>query len=183
MSKDELIIQLVKVALGILIGGYFLWWSLEVLKRLPPRISPRDRSALPAVGRRYSARANSSRTACRPPLRRARHRQRHCRRHRPCRGRFSARAGHAQGRHGADRRSRARARSTTPWGRRSESSGGSAANTIVGVASLGARAAFVGKVKDDELGRAFAHDIRAAGVAFDTSRRAAGRRPRAATSW
>ncbi len=49
-----------------------------------------------------------------------------------------------------------------------ESSGGSAANTIVGVASFGARAAFVGKVKDDELGRAFAHDIRAANVAFDT---------------
>ncbi len=48
-----------------------------------------------------------------------------------------------------------------------ESSGGSAANTIVGVASFGARAAFVGKVKDDELGRAFAHDIRAARVAFD----------------
>ena len=36
MSKDELIIQLIKVALGILIGGYFLWWSLEVLQRLPP---------------------------------------------------------------------------------------------------------------------------------------------------
>jgi len=36
MSKDELIIQLVKIALGILIAGYFLWWSLEVLKRLPP---------------------------------------------------------------------------------------------------------------------------------------------------
>ncbi|HVZ54774.1 MAG TPA: adenosine kinase [Pseudolabrys sp.] len=49
-----------------------------------------------------------------------------------------------------------------------EASGGSAANTIVGVASFGARAAFVGKVKDDELGRAFAHDIRAARVAFDT---------------
>jgi adenosine kinase len=49
-----------------------------------------------------------------------------------------------------------------------ESSGGSAANTIVGVASFGARAAFVGKVKADELGRAFAHDIRAANVAFDT---------------
>ena len=49
-----------------------------------------------------------------------------------------------------------------------ESSGGSAANTIVGVASFGSRAAFVGKVKDDELGRAFAHDIRAARVAFDT---------------
>ena len=49
-----------------------------------------------------------------------------------------------------------------------ESSGGSAANTIVGVASLGGRAAFVGKVNDDELGHAFAHDIRAAGVAFET---------------
>jgi len=49
-----------------------------------------------------------------------------------------------------------------------EISGGSAANTTVGVASLGARAAFVGKVKDDELGHVFAHDIRAAGVAFET---------------
>jgi sugar/nucleoside kinase (ribokinase family) len=49
-----------------------------------------------------------------------------------------------------------------------EISGGSAANTIVGCASFGGRAAFVGKVKDDELGHVFAHDIRAAGVAFDT---------------
>ena len=49
-----------------------------------------------------------------------------------------------------------------------EISGGSGANTIAGVASFGARAAFVGKVKDDTLGRAFTHDIRAAGVAFDT---------------
>ncbi len=49
-----------------------------------------------------------------------------------------------------------------------ETSGGSAANTIVGVASLGARAAFIGKVKDDLLGRAFAHDIRSAGVTFMT---------------
>lgn len=49
-----------------------------------------------------------------------------------------------------------------------ESSGGSAANTIVGVASFGARAAFVGKVNDDELGRTFAHDIRSAGVTYDT---------------
>ena len=49
-----------------------------------------------------------------------------------------------------------------------ESSGGSAANTIVGVASFGGRAAFVGKVKDDKLGQTFAHDIRAARVAFDT---------------
>ncbi len=47
-------------------------------------------------------------------------------------------------------------------------SGGSAANTIVGVASFGGRAAFVGKVKDDELGKAFSHDIRAAGVSFNT---------------
>jgi sugar/nucleoside kinase (ribokinase family) len=49
-----------------------------------------------------------------------------------------------------------------------EISGGSAANTIVGVASLGGRAAFVGKVRDDALGRVFAHDIRAVGVHFDT---------------
>jgi sugar/nucleoside kinase (ribokinase family) len=55
-----------------------------------------------------------------------------------------------------------------------EISGGSAANTIVGCASLGSRAAFVGKVNDDELGRVFAHDIRAAGVAFDTPPASAG---------
>jgi adenosine kinase len=55
-----------------------------------------------------------------------------------------------------------------------EVSGGSAANTIVGVASLGGRGAFVGKVKDDELGRVFAHDIRAAGVAFATPPASAG---------
>jgi sugar/nucleoside kinase (ribokinase family) len=55
-----------------------------------------------------------------------------------------------------------------------EISGGSGANTIAGVASFGARAAFFGKVKDDELGRAFAHDIRAAGVAFDTPPAAEG---------
>ena len=49
-----------------------------------------------------------------------------------------------------------------------EMSGGSAANTIVGVSSFGARAAFVGKVKDDQIGGLYTHDIRAAGVAFDT---------------
>ena len=49
-----------------------------------------------------------------------------------------------------------------------EMSGGSAANTIVGVANLGARAAYVGKVKDDQIGRLYTHDIRAAGVAFGT---------------
>jgi sugar/nucleoside kinase (ribokinase family) len=50
-----------------------------------------------------------------------------------------------------------------------EMSGGSAANTIVGIANLGARAAYVGKVKDDQIGRLYAHDIRAAGVAFETA--------------
>jgi sugar/nucleoside kinase (ribokinase family) len=49
-----------------------------------------------------------------------------------------------------------------------EMSGGSAANTIVGLASFGSRSAFIGKVKYDSLGRAFAHDIRAAGVAYTT---------------
>jgi sugar/nucleoside kinase (ribokinase family) len=50
-----------------------------------------------------------------------------------------------------------------------EVSGGSAANTIVGVAQLGARAAYVGKIKDDQIGRLYAHDIRGAGVSFETA--------------
>jgi sugar/nucleoside kinase (ribokinase family) len=50
-----------------------------------------------------------------------------------------------------------------------EVSGGSAANTIVGIANFGARAAYVGKVKDDQIGKLYSHDIRAAGVAFETS--------------
>jgi sugar/nucleoside kinase (ribokinase family) len=49
-----------------------------------------------------------------------------------------------------------------------ECSGGSAANTIAALASLGGRGAFIGKVKDDQLGRVFRHDIRALGVAFET---------------
>lgn len=53
-------------------------------------------------------------------------------------------------------------------------SGGSAANTAVGAASLGARTGFVGKVRDDELGRLFAHDLKAVGVAFDTRPAEAG---------
>ena len=48
-------------------------------------------------------------------------------------------------------------------------SGGSAANTMVGVASLGGKAAFIGKVRDDDAGRAFRHDISAAGVDFPTA--------------
>ena len=49
-----------------------------------------------------------------------------------------------------------------------EASGGSAGNTVAGVGSLGGRAAYIGKVADDTLGQVFTHDIRAAGVAFDT---------------
>ncbi|MGH9097844.1 MAG: adenosine kinase, partial [Acidimicrobiales bacterium] len=48
-----------------------------------------------------------------------------------------------------------------------EASGGSAANTVAGVAALGGRAAFIGRVADDGLGQAFTHDIRSIGVAFD----------------
>ncbi|XUM23771.1 adenosine kinase [Bradyrhizobium oligotrophicum S58] len=55
-----------------------------------------------------------------------------------------------------------------------EMSGGSGANTIAGLASLGARAAYVGKVKDDQIGRMYRHDIRAAGVTFDTAPAADG---------
>ena len=47
-----------------------------------------------------------------------------------------------------------------------EVSGGSCANTIAAVASLGGRAAFIGRVRDDQLGGVFGHDIRAAGVTF-----------------
>ncbi len=48
-----------------------------------------------------------------------------------------------------------------------EASGGSAANTMVGLASFGGAAAFVGKVNDDRLGQVFADDIRRAGVSFE----------------
>ena len=49
-----------------------------------------------------------------------------------------------------------------------ESSGGSAANSCAAAASIGARVAFIGQVANDQLGQVFGHDIRAAGVAFDT---------------
>src|SRR5262245_36519718 len=48
-----------------------------------------------------------------------------------------------------------------------EISGGSAANTIVGVASFGGRAQYVGKVRNDQLGEVFAHDLRSIGVGYD----------------
>lgn len=49
-----------------------------------------------------------------------------------------------------------------------EISGGSAANTMAGIASLGGKGAFIGKVKGDQLGEVFAHDIRSIGVSFMT---------------
>lgn len=49
-----------------------------------------------------------------------------------------------------------------------EVSGGSAANTIAGLAALGHRTAYVGKVKDDQLGAIFAHDMRAQGADYET---------------
>ncbi|MEM8697419.1 MAG: adenosine kinase [Pseudomonadota bacterium] len=49
-----------------------------------------------------------------------------------------------------------------------ETSGGSAANSMAGIAALGGRAAFVGQIGSDQLGTIFAHDIRAQGVAFET---------------
>jgi sugar/nucleoside kinase (ribokinase family) len=55
-----------------------------------------------------------------------------------------------------------------------EVSGGSGANTIVGVAGFGARAAFIGKVKADQIGGLYTHDIRAAGVAYETKAAEAG---------
>lgn len=49
-----------------------------------------------------------------------------------------------------------------------EVSGGSCANTMAGIASLGGRAAYIGRVRDDGLGRTFTHDLRAAGVDYRT---------------
>jgi sugar/nucleoside kinase (ribokinase family) len=49
-----------------------------------------------------------------------------------------------------------------------EASGGSAGNTIAGIAMLGGKTAYIGKVAEDQLGKIFTHDIRAAGVTYDT---------------
>lgn len=53
-----------------------------------------------------------------------------------------------------------------------EISGGSAANTLAGLAALGANCAFIGQVAADQLGEVFAHDIRAGGISFATPARA-----------
>ncbi|HXE17038.1 MAG TPA: adenosine kinase [Stellaceae bacterium] len=50
-----------------------------------------------------------------------------------------------------------------------EASGGSCGNTMAGIASLGGKGAYIGKVRDDQLGKVFAHDMRAIGVRFDTA--------------
>lgn len=52
-----------------------------------------------------------------------------------------------------------------------EISGGSAANTVAGVAALGGRCGFIGQVADDDLGKIFAHDIQSLGIRFDTAAR------------
>ena len=49
-----------------------------------------------------------------------------------------------------------------------EASGGSAANTAAGVASFGGKAAYIGRVADDTFGKVFAHDLRSAGVHFES---------------
>jgi sugar/nucleoside kinase (ribokinase family) len=50
-----------------------------------------------------------------------------------------------------------------------EASGGSAANTIAGIAALGGKTAYIGKVAKDQLGDVFTHDMRAVGVTYDTT--------------
>jgi len=52
-----------------------------------------------------------------------------------------------------------------------EASGGSAANTVAGIAAMGGRCGFIGQVADDQLGDVFAHDIRSVGIQFDTAAR------------
>jgi sugar/nucleoside kinase (ribokinase family) len=55
-----------------------------------------------------------------------------------------------------------------------EVSGGSCGNTMAGVASFGGKGAYIGKVRNDQLGQVFGHDLRAIGVSFDTKSATAG---------
>src|SRR5688500_14283953 len=55
-----------------------------------------------------------------------------------------------------------------------EASGGSAGNTIAGIAALGGKTAYIGKVAADQLGEVFTHDIRAVGVTYDTAQLVGG---------
>src|SRR3977135_3116460 len=51
-----------------------------------------------------------------------------------------------------------------------EVSGGSCGNTMAGVASFGGKGAYIGKVRNDQLGKVFGHDLQATGVSFETAR-------------
>ena len=64
-----------------------------------------------------------------------------------------------------------------------EMSGGSAANTMCGVASFGGRGGYIGKVADDDLGTLFGHDLRGWAWRFAVRSRATRSRPGAASSW
>ncbi|MDF3073309.1 MAG: adenosine kinase [Alphaproteobacteria bacterium] len=55
-----------------------------------------------------------------------------------------------------------------------ETSGGSCANTMAGIAALGGKAGYIGRVRDDQLGAVFTHDMRSGGVKFDTPAATAG---------
>ncbi len=55
-----------------------------------------------------------------------------------------------------------------------EVSGGSCGNTMAGIASFGGKGAYVGKVRDDQLGQVFGHDLRSIGVSFETTPSASG---------
>jgi len=55
-----------------------------------------------------------------------------------------------------------------------EMSGGSCGNTMAGVASFGGKGAYIGKVRNDQLGSVFGHDLKAIGVSFDTTPATAG---------
>jgi sugar/nucleoside kinase (ribokinase family) len=55
-----------------------------------------------------------------------------------------------------------------------EVSGGSCGNTMAGIASFGGKGAYIGKVRDDQLGAVFGHDLKATGVSFETERANAG---------
>ncbi len=61
-----------------------------------------------------------------------------------------------------------------------EVSGGSCGNTMAGIASFGGKGAYIGKVRNDQLGKVFGHDLKATGVAFDTPAATEGPRPLAA---
>ena len=61
-----------------------------------------------------------------------------------------------------------------PWARASKCSGGSCGNTMAGVASFGGKGAYIGKVRDDQLGQVFGHDLKSIGVSFDTTSATSG---------